>query len=533
MKKQTTPSHPKTSNKDRIHELEKRNEELEALVSWYEGQFKQLQTEKFGRSSEKTNTSDGQIELPLFNEVEITQDSAHEEPQLNESDLVSSTQKNKRKRSSHELNLPVEKVTYHLPEAERNCESCGHDLHVMTTETNRTLEIIPASVKVTEHAQEVYACRQCQESGIETPIIKAPKPASVYPKSMASASSMAYVLTQKYQSGLPLYRQEQLFKQQGIPLSRQTMANWAVYGADQWLSPLVTQMKAKMMKEAVLHADETSVQVLNEEGRAASSTSYMWLYRTGQTSFPCVVYDYKTTRAGKNPKEFLKDFKGFLHVDGYAGYHKVANVKLSGCWAHARRYFVKAAKSAPKKKGELLNLPEQAVQKIGQLYKIEKEIRELNLNSDKRHQLRKEKSLPIAEAYFEWLKKIRPTVLPKSPLGEAIVYSLNQKDALLTPFSDGRLEIDNNLAERSIKPFVIGRKNWLFSNSMKGADTSALIYSVIESAKENDLKPFEYLTYLFEKMPNTNLSDQQNLDQFLPWSKQIPDHCRIEKVNKH
>lgn len=515
----TTENH---ESNERISALEGQVKELKALVAWYEEQFRLKKHQEFGASSEKTPA--GQLELHLFNEAEITAEPAEDDQTAEEAASPKARKKNTRK--TLETSLPVEVVTYSLPLEEQACSSCGKELHVMKNEVRRELQIIPAQVKIIQHEQEVYACRTCEKENTVTPILKAPMPEPVFPKSMASPSAVAYVLVQKYMAGIPLYRQEKQFEQLGVPLSRQTLSNWVLYVADQWLDPLIQQMRTALLDQAVLHSDETTVQVLHEKDRAATSTSYMWMYRTSREAVEkCVLFDYQTTRAAKHPKRFLEGFKGTLHVDGYKGYEDLPGVTLSGCWAHARRYFDQAQKAAPPVQSGKLTIAQQALQKIGELYKIEKKIS--SLTPDERLEMRKKESVLLVEAYFAWLKTIRPQVLPKSKLGQAILYSLNQKKKLEQPFQNGHLEIDNNLAERSIKPFVIGRKNWLFSHSSKGAKASANIYSLIESAKENRLNVFNYLTCLLEELPNLDLKDPDKLNRLAPWSRDLPEQCYL------
>jgi transposase len=523
MRQVTAPSTKKTSEQERIEKLERQNQELKALVAWYEEQFRLKQHQKFGASSEK-KTSEDQMELPLFNEAEMTATSVEDDP---EPEILPTKKRPQKGRQTQINDLPVETVSYTLPEEEKDCSECGHDMTVMKKEVRRELKVIPAEVKVIQHEREVYVCRTCDQNDVITPIVSAPMPNPVYPKSMASPSSVAHVLTQKYMAGVPLYRQEQQFGQFGVSLSRQTLSNWILYAADQWIHPLIQQMKKTLLEQTGLHADETTVQVLKEQDRSPTSTSYMWLYRTGRAGPPCVLFEYQTTRAAKHPKRFLKEFKGTLHVDGYQGYEGLNSVTLSGCWAHARRKFDQAQKSAPPKQGGQLTFAEQALQKIRAIYRIEKKI--TSMDDEERLKIREKESIPLVEAYFEWLKTIRPQVLPKSKLGEAIQYSLNQQKKLEVPFKDGSLDIDNNRAERSIKPFVIGRKNWLFSNSAKGAKASATIYSLIETAKENDLNVFHYLTYLFERLPNIDLTDLDELQKHVPWSEELPDSCYLNK----
>lgn len=526
-KLQNSSSHQIEQEK-RIETLELENAKLQAKVTWLEEQFRLMAQRKFGTSSEKA--PEGQVVWNLFNEMEECA-----APQVEETEKEPNTaasQKNRKPRTSLDQNLPVTVVSYSLPEEERACSSCGKQTHVMTVETRREITIIPATVEVTEHRREIYACRTCEREGIETPIIKAPAPNPVLPKSMASPSALAYVLTQKFHAGLPLYRLEEQFSQLGASLSRQTLSNWVIAATEKWVTPLYELMKKYLLNETALHADETTVQVLNEDGRKATSKSYMWLYRSISQSQPCILYDYQTTRSAKHVKKFLEDFTGVLHTDGYGGYEGIPGVTLSGCWAHARRKFVEAGHSVAPKKGTGGTITEEAIARIAALYKVEKEITELeNENGYDAHirlKIREEKSLPLVKAFFAWVKNVQPQVLKKSPLGVAITYALNQEKKLMQPFLDGRLDIDNNLAERSIKPFVIGRKNWLFSKTPKGATASAMAYSLIVTAKENDLNVFNYLTHLFTSLPNIDVQDEETLSQYLPWSPDLPENCTLQ-----
>ncbi len=325
--------------------------------------------------------------------------------------------------------------------------------------------------------------------------------------------------------GMPLYRQEQQFAQFGVAFSRQTLANWVLQAAERWLGPLYERMRTHLLTQAVLHADETTLQVLREDGREAQTLSYLWLYRTGREGLPTVLYQYKQTRGGDNPREFLTGFHGYLHVDGYPGYHKVANVTLVGCWAHARQKFDEALKALPNDKQKAAVAAREGLEFCNRLFAIEPESKDAT--AEERLKVRTERSKPVGDAFLAWLRMQRPRVLPKSTLGAAITYCLNQWDKLVVFLEDGRLELDNNSAERSIRPFVIGRKNWLFCNTPKGARASATIYSNIDTAKENGVKPFSYLQWLFETMPQmAHLKDPAVLDQLLPWSEALPQECR-------
>jgi transposase len=353
-----------------------------------------------------------------------------------------------------------------------------------------------------------------------------PKP--VYPGSLASPSILAHVMSQKYVDSQPLYRQEQQFARLGLTISRQTLANWMIYGANQWLTLLTDRMREHLLNQDILHGDETTLQVLREPGKSAETKSYLWLYRTGREVPPIVLYDYQPSRGGEHPRNFLKGLSGYLHVDGYSGYHKVSGVKLVGCWAHARRKFDEALKVLPASADKTGTAAHQGLQFCNQLFAMERELKDTT--PEERHTIRLERSRPVLDAYLAWLRQQRSRMLPKSALGEAITYSLNQWDKLTTFLKDGRLEIDNNRSERAIKPFVIGRKNWLFANTPRGAKASSIIYSIIETAKENQLNPFKYLMYLFEQLPQ--LPDPKNLealDSLLPWSASLPLTCRVFK----
>lgn len=339
----TTPNLTIEELEQKTAKLEQKNAELMAKINWYEEQFRLAQQKRFGASSEKTDPD--QVTMDLFNEAEVLSTPTSEEP-----DVESITHSRKKSVGSREAKLdhfPVETISYTLPEADQVCTCCGGALHEMSTETRNELTIIPAEVKIVRHVRQVYACRRCEREEIRTPIVTTPMPKPVYPGSLASASIIAHVMSQKYADSQPLYRQEQQFARLGLTISRQTLANWMIYGADQWLSLLTNRMHEHLLSQNILHADETTLQVLREPGKSAETKSYLWLYRTGRMGPPIILYDYRPTRGGENPRNFLAGFSGFLHVDGYAGYHKVKDVTLIGCWAHARRKFDEALKALP------------------------------------------------------------------------------------------------------------------------------------------------------------------------------------------
>ncbi|SHK64017.1 IS66 family transposase [Paramaledivibacter caminithermalis] len=508
-----------TDLKDRCVYLEQQVEELSAKVKYYEELFRINQSKRFGSSSEKTTDE----QLSFFNEAEKNSRDNLAQPDLEEVTYKRRKSRGLNKKSMEDL--PVEVIEYDLSEEDKECPECSGNLHKMSEEIRRELVIIPAQVKVIKHVRSVYACRNCERENIKTPIITAPMPKPVLPGSFVSPSLMAFIMNRKYAEAIPLYRQEQQFINFGINLSRQNLANWIINGANKWLKILYDRMHEYLIKESFLHADETTLQVLDEDGKDANSKSYMWLYATGRFGPQIVLYDYQKSRAKKHPKAFLSGFKGYLQTDGYPGYNDVENVTLIGCFAHARRGFTDALKAIKDKTSISSSVAKEGLKFCNDLFAIEKTLS--GLTPKERYKRRLKESKPILEAFLSWLKEKKELVLPKSALGKAINYSLNQWSKLEAFLLDGQIEISNNRAERAIKPFVIGRKNFLFCKSPKGATASSIIYSVVETAKANNLSPFHYLNYLFEQLPNIDINDIKQLDQLLPWSDNIPDICRV------
>ena len=504
--------------------LQQQVAELFSKLNWFEEQFKLGQKFRFGRSSEKMPII-GQLDI--FNEAEAESETKSEEKES----LIEEITYKRKKRAGHRedqfKDIPVETIEYRLPEEEQVCSCCGGDLHEMSTEVRREIEVIPAQVKLIQHVRYVYSCRDCEKNEISTPIKTAPMPIPALPGSPASASAIAYIMSQKFVEGMPLYRQEKSFERLGIKLSRQTMANWMLQASERWLCKVYEQMKEQLLKSDILHGDETTLQVLHEEGRSPETNSYMWLYRTGRDGPPIILYDYQTTRARKHPEKFLETFAGYMHVDGYAGYEGLKNIILSGCWAHARRKFMEALDALPKDKRNADVASNKGLDFCNKLFEIERKLKDVS--ADERYTERLKQSRPILDEFWEWLRYHKPRVLPKSAFGTAVKYCLNQKNKLETFLLDGRLEIDNNRCERSVKPFVIGRKGWLFANTARGAKSSAIIYSVVETAKENDINPLKYICYLLEQLPNMDIEDKDTLDKLLPWSDELPENLKVKR----
>jgi transposase len=508
----------------RTQHLECVNQQLEAENRWLKEQFKLTRARAFGSSSESTSeVSQGVL---VFNEAEAAFDSA---PAEAETEKITYTRKRKSAGHRQEMlaDLPVETIEYRLGEGEQVCSACGNPMHEMSTQERKEIAIIPAQVKVIRHVRYVYGCRHCDRNEITTPIVTAPGPSALIPKSLASASSVAWVMSEKFVESMPLYRIEKRFERVGLDLPRQVLSNWIIKGGEM-LAPIYDRMRERLLGLSVLHADETTLQVLNESGRSAQSKSYMWLYRSGRDGPPIVCYEYQPTRDGDHAKRFLTGFAGYVHADGYSGYNHLPGVTLVGCWAHARRKFTDAAKVLPKSQ---LNDPSHMVnvglRQINRLFEIERTLGAVS--PDERKAARLKRSKPVLDEFKRWLDSASSKVLPKSVLGEAVNYCRNQWPKLIVFLEDGRLELSNNRAERSIKPFVIGRKNWLFANTPRGAKTSAVIYSIVETAKENGLNPFAYLKHLFERLPMLDNDDSSPIDELLPWSNSVQTELSSHK----
>ena len=520
----TTAARVAQSPRQTAWTLESLTAEVQRLsheINFLREQLKLKTIQAFGASSEATKQSVEET-ASLFNEAEEQSAPATPEPELET--VIQRRGKSKGKRELQFEGLPTEKIRYELPEAERLCPCCARLMHEIGEEIRRELTLIPAQLKATEHARVKYACRDCANHGTGSKVYTAPMPTPAFPGGPASASLVAYLMDQKYGLGVPLYRQEQYLKTLGIDLSRQTMANLTIAGA-RWFEPVFNGLQARLKRYDILHADETRVQVLHEAGREASAQSFMWVYRSGRHGPPITLYEYQTSRAGEHPRRFLQGFAGYLHVDGYSGYNHLADITVAGCWAHARRGFDRAVKALPPGSRAAGPCASQVgLNFCNRLYKIERELSDLT--PEERLVARRERCVPLLAEFDAWLNAQALVVLPKSALGQAIGYVRNQWTRLHTFLEDGRLEIDNNRCERAVKPFVIGRKNWLFSNTPKGANASASIYSIVETAKENGLRPAAYLEYLLQRLPNIDSDNQAALESLMPWSPETQKACK-------
>jgi len=483
--------------------------EMSRKYAYLEEKFRLAQHKQFGKSTEGYP---GQGEL--FNELEQLVDQLDAEP--SEADKESITYERKKPvRKPLPKDLPRDVIIHDLADEDKSCDDCGHELHRMGEDKSEQLEFIPAQIKVIEHVRPKYSCRHCEQHATKVTIKQAPVPASPIPKSFATPSLLSQIITSKYQYGLPLYRQESLFKEYGIPLSRQTMSSWLLKCAD-LLKPLYDKLHQHLLQQNVIQADETTLKVIESD----KTKCYMWLYCTGtdspdsnHTDIPNIVlYDFHESRASQCAITFLQGHTGYLQVDGYQGYEST-QATLVGCWAHARRKF-KEADIAQSKGKPKAGKATWAVNHIRKLYRIEAAIK--NKSPSEKQAYRIEHTTPLLEEYKTWLDKSILQVPPKSALGKALAYSLNQWPKLTRYLEDGHLNIDNNRAERAVKPFVIGRKNWLFSNTKSGADASSVLYSIVETAKANNLVPFDYLHYLLKALSERN--QQAEMEDLLPWN---------------
>ena len=506
-----------------IDELAEEKAQLLLQNQWLLERVKLGNRKRFGVSSEVLDQMVIEKFACLFNEAEAWDADSLVPPKTG-------GKKKSRKRRSGSIDdvVPegtrVEIVEHPLPESERFCAVCGNELTVIGTEIHRSLQMSPPTFWVQEDRYPIYICKECEKETGETVVIKTPMEPSVVPGGFASPSAIAYLATQKYVMFSPLYRMEQEFSRQGLKLSRQTMSNWLLKATEDWLQPIYDVLHRQLCRRAVLHADETTLQVLHEKGKAATSKSYMWLFRTsGDTVYPIVLYEYRPNRKAENAERFLDGFSGWLHADGYQGYHKLpAQIRVVGCLAHARRKFDEALTTVPKEQ-RATSKPAEALCYFTKLFQLEQSF--AKLTSEERYAKRLEHEKPVLEALLSWADALKPQTAPKSALGQAIHYLLEQQSYLLRFLEDGRLELTNNRAERSIKPFVQGRKNFLFCNTPGGAQSSAVLYSLIETAKENNLDPFRYLRWVLESAPKLAQADDKTWAEKLT-PAEAPAECR-------
>ena len=394
--------------------------------------------------------------------------------------------------------------------------NCGNEMKRMGKRIIRDeVCFVPARLYKKRYIAYTYAC-DCHDESIEAkPIRCAETPKAPIQRSFAGASVLAEVFHHKYILSIPCYRQVSEWARYGLSVSDKTLSNWIIIASHDWLRPIYALLRKELVQNKVLHADETPYQILNRtDGKSATSQARIWLFRTiKNTEHPVAYYHADLTRERVVATTILEGFKGYLHCDGYSGYKNIPNISLVGCWAHVRRKFFEIPGNNGKAK--------KAVEYCDQIFSFEKTIKDLS--PEQRQKQRQLIIKPVVEEFFDWLESFYAM---KGKLQTAVMYALNQKVELLRFLDDGNLEASNNLAEQAIRPIAIGRKNYLFSTSMKGATANAMAYTIIETAKANSLNPSKYLTYLFEKLPNVDfIRNPDLLVGFLPWAKNVQENC--------
>jgi transposase len=486
--------------------LLKEVDRLTKVLALREEQLRLAALRKFAPSSEKSK-----FQLQLFDEVELEQALDDLDQQIEKEEAADPGKKKKprKKREGFSPDLPRVRVELTLTDEEK-----ADAVNTFFTKVKEELDIIPAQAQVIEYWQEKAVFGK--ETG-ENQIIPAQRPAHPLGKSMASVGLLAYILVSKYADALPLYRLEKILKRYGGSISRTTMANWMIR-LDDVFKPLINLLREHQLSANYLQADETRVQVLKEDGKAATSDKWMWVIRGGPPGKEAVLFEYDASRSEEVPLRLLDGFNGTLQTDGYAGYNKVCrdnHILRIGCWDHARRKFVDASKAAPaKKKGGQVSKADVAMSKIRKLYVIEDRIKGLP-EAEKKEQ-RQQLSKPLLDELKDWLNKNINKVPKDSLTYKAIYYTLNQWE-LLTPYcGNGKLNISNALAENAIRPFAVGRRNWLFSDTPRGAVASATCYSLIETAKANNLDPYQYIRHILTHIASAKTVE--DIEALLPWN---------------
>lgn len=490
-----------------IQNLTGQVEKKETRIEQLQEELKLALLRKFGRSSEKLDPS----------QLEIFEPSEEETPETVESEEITVPTHTRKKvgRKPLDPSIPREVIIHDIPEEEKIC-ACGHTLDKIEDVISERLQVIPEQLYVEQHVRPKYACRHCEGSGDEDkPVFRvAPAPPSILPGSIVTSGLLAFILINKFCDHLPFYRQEKRFDRVGAHISRQDMSNWTMKAYE--VLKIMEELFRKKIKEGpVIQMDETPVQVMKEPNRADTSQSYMWLARGGPPDTPLTIYEYQETRKSQHAKDFLEGFKGYLQTDGYAGYDSAVKANPDivhvGCLAHARRKFVEAAKTG--KKGGSAHI---AVKIIRDIYRAESALREQDLSDSEFLEEREKQVTPLLENFKLWLDDKIMKVRPTSNTGKAIKYTLGQWDKLAKYMESPHLTPDNNASERAIKPFVMGRKNWLFSGSPRGAKASCFFYSLIQTAIENDMNPYGYLKWVFDQA--AMMTGDIDGEKLLPWN---------------
>jgi len=509
--------------RETVDTLAAQNKQKDAEIERLNLMLLNMQRARFGQTSEKRSyvLGDNTEQMTLFESApadaaEVSQDESAPQSVGTQVPVAGHTRKKKRTLEEMCASLAVEEYIVDLPDEEKLTRD-GTRLICIGQEYVRTeLVLERAKAKVVKHYRKVYADRELEDETGCTDIFKPDMPAPLLPHSYVSASVATDVLVRKYVDAMPLYRQEQMWKRMGVSIHRNTMANWAIQIAELYLRSFWEHMCSALVSQSAIHADESVLQVLKEEGRPPSAESRMWVYASAKRArIQIRCFDYRDSRSGECAKAFLEGFEGILISDGYSGYNKVQNVIRAGCWAHARRKWHEAMP-----KGATVNNSKAAwgYELCNRLFAAEKEMEQLPLQARQRQ--RTQTSEPILNEYWAWLDTI---FQPTGKLKDAVTYSRNQKDYLCAFLKHGEIEISNNQVENAIRPFVVGRKGWLFADTPKGAKASAILFSVMETAKANGLNLELYIQHLLTVLPSRFAAGEKQIDDLLPWTQKMRD----------
>lgn len=491
-----------TNQQNQISQQEIQITQHKKQITLLEEYIKAYQLRQFARKSEKINHE----QLSFFDEAVPPKNEEKILAQEEEIKVAAFTRK-KSGRKPLPAELPRVPRIYDLNDDEKICH-CGCELTYITDEKSEQLEIIPAKIYVIEHIKKKYACKKCEET---IKISKMPTPP--IPRSIAASGLLSHVLVSKFEDHLPLFRQEKILKRIGVDIPRATLCLWVIKCAE-LLKPLITLLQDYIINYDIAYADETTVQVLKEPNKSVQSKKYMWLFAGGEPDKFAYYYQYHPSRSHEVPDNFFADFKGYLHCDGYPAYDTLAaknpNIILSGCMYHVRRKFFEVTKLSKATEG----VSHDVLKYIAKLAIIEEEIKTFSSPEKINHRLNRAK--PILDEMHAYLIEKKPQIPPKSLLGQAVNYTLNQWSKLLIYLQDGRLENSNNRSERAIKPFVIGRKGWLFADSVAGAHAAAIIFSLIETCKHHKIQPYDWFRYVLQTLPTCQTAAE--LDALLPFN---------------
>lgn len=536
MKTTTTLENNNVTNEEKLLVLlAEKNEKIakmEVELEWFKQKMAAMNKSKFGSTSEKV--IDGQ--LNLFNEIEEFVDVTVLEPEVTKKKT-----KNRKMKEADFSKLPSETIHHELDNLD--CNGCSTKMKELAPTVTLVLKYQPAVYSIEKHVTHNYICNPCTNLKDMMITTSAPgAPARLIEGSIVSSSVVAGLITEKFCKAVPLYRTEQVLKRRGVPISRANMSNWLSKTSELYLTDLYDCMIADLRKQSVIHMDETTLTVIEDKKDGERSKSYEWVMITGKYEPQQIaIYHYNHSRGHKFAKELIGDFNGFVQSDGYEAYQKIPNVTNVGCMAHARRKFVEAMETnAVHKQYQKLSNPEKKLflednisyynsililNQISSLFELERQINDLS--ASERQSKRQQSSQPIVDELFATIHRIRDSYPQKSKMGVAMTYALNNEVFLRNFLLDGRLELTNNRAERAVKPFIIGRKNWIFSNTKNGAQVSSIYYSIIETAKLNNLDPHKYLEYILDELSNIPKNKRgEEIHRLLPYSELLPHYIK-------